>query len=130
MAAEPCSTATTRDLEQLEKHLAVLIRAARDEQDLYNKLTQASLDKYEGQITIRFHEVNNLREQLAKDYVRREAYEALADRLARVAETTENRIGGMEKTLAGIEGSKWAFGVVLTLITLAISVGGVFWRHT
>lgn len=130
MVIDPCSTATTRDLELLEKHFLVLIKGVRDEQDLYNKLTQSSLDKYEGEVTLKFHEVNNLREGLTKDYVRREAYEALAERLARVAEATETRIGGMEKTLAAIDGSKWAFGVVVTLISLAIAAAGLFIRHS
>lgn len=129
MGTEPCSTVTTRDLELLEKHFMVLLKSARDEQDLYNKLTQASLDKYEAQVESKFHEVNNLREGLTKDYVRKEAYDALAERLARVAEMTETRIGNVESQQAKDVGSKWAFGVMMILATIAISAVGLFLKH-
>lgn len=132
MAAEPCSTATSRDLEQLEHKIDIRLAAAREQQDLYNELTRAALEKAEVTLVARFEQVNNLRAQVTEErgnYVRREAYDALAERLARVAEATETRIGGMEKMLAAIDGSKWAFGVVVTLIALAISAGGLFLRH-
>lgn len=146
MAAEPCSTATTRDLEQLEKKFDILLKAAREQQDLYNELTESALDNFKREVAAKFETVNNLREQVTSErgvFVRRELLDiareqfsnAISTATAQAAgavERVSTRITELEKIEANSAGRRWAFGaglgVVLTLISIGIALLGFFLR--
>lgn len=147
MAAEPCSTATTRDMEQLEQKIDIRLTAAREQQDLYNELTEAALMNFKNEVSAKFETVNNLREQVTSErgvFVRRElldiareqftnAIAVTAAQASSAVERVATRITELEKIEANSAGRRWAFGaglgVVLTLISIGIALLGFFLRR-
>lgn len=96
----------------LREHVDVLFRELKERLDMQAISSQRALDKAEHGLNDWKHSTNEFREQLREErsrYAPRELVESL-----------ERRLRAIEETAANTAGRLWAFGAVVTAITVAI----------
>lgn len=131
MADDPCAGCTRRDLDQLEARMMLVAAAARDQQGLYNAMTDLALKKSDDVLSTRLDALNHVKAQLA-DFVRAdvwsERHRILEVRLSALESERLIVQSRLDDAKVAVGKQQWLWGIGVSLVALMLSTAHFFVR--